>query len=141
MKIGIIVLSHGAFAKAALDSAEMIAGHQEQVRALTLTEDKSLEQLQEELHQTYCVMAKENDLIVALCDIYGGTPFNALLRNMLHGDAILAYAGLSLPLLIDLLFSREQVKTIEEVKRHMEETARMVVKEIILPTMEEEEEE
>ena len=37
MSIGIILASHGEFAKAALGSAEMLAGEQKDVHALALT--------------------------------------------------------------------------------------------------------
>ena len=49
MNVGMILISHGEFAKAALGSAEMIAGPQEQIIALALTEDKSLETLESRL--------------------------------------------------------------------------------------------
>ena len=43
MRVGVIVASHGEFARAALGSVEMVAGPQEDVRALALTADKSAE--------------------------------------------------------------------------------------------------
>lgn len=141
MKTGLLLLSHGEFAKAALASAEMITGHQEQVIALALTEDKMLETLCEELQEAYHTLAKENDQILAICDIYGGTPFNALLRVMLGGSDMVAYTGLSLPLLIDVLMSRDFMEDVESLKEHMEQTQKEVLKEIILPSMDEEDEE
>ena len=47
--LGIILVSHGEFAKAALGSAEMIVGPQEEVTALALTVDKSLDAFEEEI--------------------------------------------------------------------------------------------
>ena len=141
MNVGMILISHGEFAKAALGSAEMIAGPQEQIIALALTEDKSLESLESEIADAYQTLIKENDQVLALCDIYGGTPFNALLRTMLKGTPILAYTGLSLPLLIDLIFSRNMMNSIDELKNHILETQNMVLKEIELPSLDDEDEE
>ncbi len=78
MSIGILMASHGEFAKAALASAEMIAGKQENVFALALTVDKTLEDLEREVETAYTELKKNCDIVVALCDIYGGSPFNAI---------------------------------------------------------------
>lgn len=45
MRIGVILASHGEFARAALGAVEMIAGKQNDVAALGLTAEKSLETL------------------------------------------------------------------------------------------------
>ena len=44
--LGVILMSHGEFAKAALESAGMIVGETENARALALTADKSAEALE-----------------------------------------------------------------------------------------------
>lgn len=117
MSTGIILASHGEFAKAALGSAEMIAGKQENVHALALTVDKSLDQLEEEVAAAYNDLKSRCDVVIALCDIYGGSPFNAISRCLLKGMDMVAYTGLSLPIVIDLLLSREISE--EEVKEHV----------------------
>lgn len=103
--IGLLLVSHGYFAKAALSSAQMIVGKQENVIALGLMEDTSLEQLEQEIWDSYEMLRSKYDEVVVLCDIYGGTPFNAISRNLLKGMKVQAFTGLSLPLLIDLLLS------------------------------------
>lgn len=120
MSTGIILASHGELAKAALGSAEMIAGMQENVHALALTTDKSLDQLEAEVSEAYIDLKKRCDVIIALCDIYGGSPFNAISRCMLKGMDMVAYTGLSLPIMIDLLLSRDIKK--EEVEEHITST-------------------
>lgn len=104
---GLILVSHGEFAKAALASAEMIAGKQENVIALGLKEDTSLETMEKEVCNAYETLHDRCSDIIILCDIYGGTPFNAISRNMLRGMDVLAFTGLNLPLLIDLLLCRD----------------------------------
>lgn len=104
---GLILVSHGEFAKAALASAEMIAGKQENVIALCLKEDTSLETMEREICNAYETLHDQCSDIIIFCDIYGGTPFNAISRNMLRGMNVLAFTGLNLPLLIDLLLCRD----------------------------------
>ena len=60
---------------------------------------------------------------------------------MLKGTPILAYTGLSLPLLIDLIFSRNTMNSMDELKKHILETQNMVLKEIELPSFDDEDEE
>lgn len=141
MRTGLILVSHGEFAKAALGSAQMITGEQEDVVAYALHEETSLEALQEEIHTGYETLKRECDRVLVVCDIYGGTPFNALTRCMLSGDTMQAYTGLSLPLLIDLLLTRNQDLSEEELEQHMEEVSKEAFKKIILPDFDDEDEE
>ena len=117
MSIGILMASHGEFAKAALASAEMIAGKQENVFALALTVDKTLEDLEREVETAYTELKKNCDIVVALCDIYGGSPFNAISRCKLKGMEMKAFTGLNLPIVIDLLLSRELGE--DEISEHI----------------------
>lgn len=134
MDIGIILISHGDFAKAALKSACMITGEQQQIQALSLYEDSTVEELEQEVEKAYHTLRKHNQHILALCDIYGGSPCNAIMKAMLKGKAMIAYTGLSLPLLIDILCSKEQIQSIDELKAHIHEVQKMIVQEVILPS-------
>lgn len=116
MRVGVIVASHGEFARAALGSVEMVAGPQQDVRALALTADKSAETFEAEFAQAYAELKSECDLIVTICDIHGGTPFNVISRSILKGMDMVAFTGLSLPVLIELLLSRDQASDADEIR-------------------------
>ena len=120
MRVGVIVASHGEFARAALGSVEMVAGPQEDVRALALTADKSAETFEAEFAQAYAELKADCDLIVTICDIHGGTPFNVISRSMLKGMEMVAFTGLSLPVLIELLLSRDQASSEDEIRQLIE---------------------
>lgn len=116
MRVGVIVASHGEFARAALGSVEMVAGPQQDVRALALTADKSAETFEAEFAQAYEELRATCDLIVTICDIHGGTPFNVISRSILKGMDMVAFTGLSLPVLIELLLSRDQASDADEIR-------------------------
>ena len=120
MRVGVIVASHGEFARAALGSVEMVAGPQEDVRALALTADKSAETFESEFAQAYDELKADCELIVTICDIHGGTPFNVISRSMLRGMDMGAFTGLSLPVLIELLLSRDQAGSADEIRQLIE---------------------
>lgn len=120
MRVGVIVASHGEFARAALGSVEMVAGPQQDVRALALTADKSAETFEAEFAQAYAELKAECDLIVTICDIHGGSPFNVISRSILKGMDMVAFTGLSLPVLIELLLSRDQASDASEIRELIE---------------------
>ena len=84
-EIGIILISHGHFAKYAMDSAEMIVGKQENYKVISVTDDKDLEDVLRELEDSYKILSKDREVIV-LADIFGGTPCNATSRLILNRD-------------------------------------------------------
>ena len=67
--LGIIVASHGEFAKAAVETLEMIAGKQDNIKSVTFPENMSLEQFESTLLNVYVELAKDYSDIVILCDI------------------------------------------------------------------------
>ena len=117
---GIIVASHGEYACAALKSVEMIADKQDNVLAYALTEQMSLSQLQEKITEGLNELNSKCDFVVALCDIYGGTPFNTLTKLKTMGFDFEGYAGFNMPILIDLSLSRELTR--EEIHARINET-------------------
>ena len=116
-EIGVILISHGYFAKYAMDSAEMIIGKQENYKVISVTDDKDLEDVLKELEDSYNVLSKDREVII-LTDIFGGTPCNATSRLILSGKNVMAYTGFNLPVLLELLLNRD--KPLSEVKLNLE---------------------
>lgn len=126
--LGIIVASHGEFAKAAVETLEMIAGKQDNIKSVTLPENMSLEQFESKLLNVYGELAKDYSDIVILCDIYGGTPFNVLNKMKLNGYKFKGFTGFNLPILIDLSFAKDV--DIEEIEERIRETHMVSLTEI-----------
>lgn len=120
MRIGVILASHGTFAQGALGAVEMIAGAQPDVVALALTAEKSLEAFEDEFVAAYDKLADVCGLVVVLCDIYGGTPFNVIARCQLRGMKMVAYTGLSMPVAVELLLTRDGLDSEEAVRAQLE---------------------
>ena len=120
MRIGVILASHGTFAQGALGAVEMIAGAQPDVVALALTAEKSLEAFEDEFVAAYDKLSAACDLVVVLCDIYGGTPFNVIARCQLRGMKMVAYTGLSMPVAVELLLTRDGLDSQEAVCAQLE---------------------
>ncbi|MDD7045068.1 MAG: hypothetical protein PUI05_06445 [Peptoniphilaceae bacterium] len=117
---GVILLSHGKFAKEALNTVNLICGKTENFVALELKEDESKESLKIEFIETLDYFCKKFDIVICMCDIYGGTPFNVIFETKLEGTYdFVAYAGFNLPMLIEL--SMQDVINSDKINDYLEE--------------------
>ncbi|WP_238881981.1 mannose/fructose/sorbose PTS transporter subunit IIA [Clostridium sp. YIM B02551] len=99
--VGIILASHGEFAKGILQSGTMIFGEQENVKAVTLMPSEGPDDLKAKMKEAIASFDKQDEVLF-LVDLWGGTPFNQ--ANSLfeeHKDKWAIVAGLNLPMLIE----------------------------------------
>ena len=125
--VGIILATHGEFAEGILQSGSMIFGEQENVKAITLHPSDSPESLKERMQEAITTFDNQDEVLF-LVDLWGGTPFNQ--ANNLCGEhsnwAIVA--GLNLPMLIEAYSSRFSMETAKEIAAAIIEPAREGVK-------------
>ena len=125
--VGIILATHGEFAEGILQSESMIFGEQENVKAITLHPSDSPESLKERMQEAIATFDNQDEVLF-LVDLWGGTPFNQ--ANNLCGEhsnwAIVA--GLNLPMLIEAYSSRFSMETAKEIAAAIIEPAREGVK-------------
>jgi len=97
-KLNIVIGTHGRFGEELIKSAEMIVGKMENVKSVSLLPEMSFEGF---MHQVDSVLSDLEGPVLALVDMYGGTPCNVLtaLTKKYHHNVI---TGLNLPMLIDL---------------------------------------
>lgn len=113
----ILIVSHGSVAKSFYETAEMIMGQIEGVRAAGIQPGESSEDFGERL----AVLAKElytDEGLLVLADLYGGTPCNVTIKNLLDEyDKIQLISGFNLPILLEALGSRNflQLEDITEI--------------------------
>ncbi|WP_265455421.1 mannose/fructose/sorbose PTS transporter subunit IIA [Enterococcus sp. HY326] len=117
--VGIILASHGEFANGILQSGSMIFGEQEKVQAVTLQPSEGPDDLKAKL-QAAIATFDEEDEVLFLVDLWGGTPFNQ--ANTLfeeHKDKWAIVAGLNLPMLIEAYASRFSMTSAQEIAAHV----------------------
>lgn len=104
----ILLVSHGNFAAAALEAAEMIVGKQSNTAVVSVSEDKDLDAVVANLEKAINDLDTRNGLLI-LVDIYGGTPCNASCRMLLTSEEdIRLLSGFNLPVLLEVYSNREQ---------------------------------
>lgn len=130
--LAIIVTGHGEFARGILQSAEMIFGKAQNVTAVTLAANESVEDLVSHYRLAINQLAPVTELLF-LVDLWGGSPFNAASQLVAaHPDQYGLVAGLNLPMLIEALALQQQ--TLAEVIPHLERTARGGIRHLDLQT-------
>lgn len=112
--IGIILASHGKFAKELLNSAEMIMGRQENIIALALEPDDDPLMLKDKMYKA-CKKIDLGDGVIILIDFMGGSPGNAAAYLAKDGYPIIT--GVNLPMLMELIAMRNV--NIEEAVTHI----------------------
>lgn len=100
---GILLLSHGPVCTALLESAQMIGGTAENVRALPLLEDADIGEYGQTAMDTFHAMPAGS---IVLFDLASGTPFNQMMLQS-GGVRFPGLCGMNLPILLEALTLRE----------------------------------
>lgn len=103
---GIIITGHGKFPEGVLSAIELVAGKPEHVTGVNFLGGQSSQELKEAMAEAVDRM-EENDILI-LADLAGGTPFNtaALLKAERADKNIRLLAGTNLPAVVEAVFSR-----------------------------------
>ena len=102
--VGILVASHGALAAGLLDSASMIVGESELIKAESLQPEDSPEGFRERLAKSIAELDR-GDGVLVLTDLFGATPANSALYIL--GDGVEVLTGANLPMLLEAIMQRE----------------------------------
>lgn len=117
--VGIILASHGDFAKGILQSREMIFGTQPNVKAVTLQPSEGPDDIRAKMEEA--ITTFENpEQVLFMVDLWGGTPFNqtsGLING--HEDTWAVVTGLNLPMLIEAFASRMSMESAQEIAAHV----------------------
>lgn len=95
---GILVLSHGPLCEALIESAEMICGPLENVKALPFLSGADLDEYGKSAKECYDAMPEGS---IILFDLFGGTPFNQMIARNDGKSSMHGLCGVNLPLLIE----------------------------------------
>ncbi|MFD1451339.1 MULTISPECIES: PTS sugar transporter subunit IIA [Oceanobacillus] len=112
--VGILVMTHGDFGKAAIESAQLIVGEQENYETISVFVVDNLDDLKQEMEDKVASLDTSKGLLI-LTDIVGGTPIN-LASNLLTRENTMIASGVNLPLLLEVLMNRgKEISELEEV--------------------------
>lgn len=101
----IVLVSHGPLASGMLASAKMLVGELNNICAIELHEEDLAETFGARLSE---VIDQENDEILILSDIPGGTPCNQSLLIYSKHSNIEVISGMNLPMVLDAYLKKDQ---------------------------------
>lgn len=111
--IAVLIVTHNQGAEALLRATEMIIGEQENVAFLSFLHGENGDILAEKMKSAIAGLNTEKGLIIAV-DFWGGTPFNAGSRVIQELNIPCnLITGINLPMLTELLMSREDDHSVE----------------------------
>ncbi|GAA5416452.1 PTS system mannose-specific EIIAB component [Paraliobacillus ryukyuensis] len=125
--VGIIIATHGEFAEGILQSGAMIFGEQQDVAAVTLMPSEGPEDVRAKMEKAIASF-EDQDEVLFLVDLWGGTPFNQASGLMEGKDNWAIVAGLNLAMLIESYASRLSMNSAHEIASHILGTATEAVK-------------
>lgn len=101
--VGIVMVSHGKFAKELLNSVEMIMGKQDNIIALALEASDDPMKLSKSIRESV-EKVNGNEGAIVLVDLMGGSPSNAAAYIAKEGFPVIT--GMNLPILLELITMR-----------------------------------
>lgn len=121
--VGIILASHGEFAEGIHQSGSMIFGEQANVKRCILKPSEGPQDIRKKMEDAIASFDQQDEILF-LVDLWGGTPFNqaSALKDGHESWAIVT--GLNLPMLIEAYASRMSMDTAHEIAMHIAKTAK-----------------
>lgn len=101
---GIVLVSHGGMAEGMISTAEMLFPELSQVQSVSLLPSDNPDDFQIKLEKAVREVDSGEGVFI-LADLLGGTPCNRSMYSA--GEKVRLITGLSLPMLLSLLSSRE----------------------------------
>lgn len=122
-----ILASHGRFAEGLLDSLCMLLGPQSDIEAFGLLPEEEPQRLTERLEGA--ISPEDEGNVVFFTDLYFGSPFNRVVELAREHD-VYHVTGMSLPVLLEALVTRNGGAGPEEVCEVAVATAEGSVKDV-----------
>lgn len=121
--VGIILASHGEFAEGIHQSGSMIFGDQANVKPCILKPSEGPQDIRKKMEDAIASFDQQDEILF-LVDLWGGTPFNqaSALKDGHESWAIVTC--LNLPMLIEAYASRMSMDTAHEIAMHVAKTAK-----------------
>lgn len=121
--VGFILTGHGDYPQGLVSAAQMVVG------ARPLFETVSFQGAQvtgydEELNQAIASMRERADGVLVFVDLVGGTPFNQAMLASQAIDGVEVVTGTNLPVLVELLLSRTDEATLDQLAAQAVEVGR-----------------
>lgn len=115
--VGVVIVAHGKLAQAFKEGAELIMGHQENLKAVSIEAQNKVDLARRRLKEAI-EQVDQGEGVLILTDMFGGTPSNISL-SFLEERRVEVLTGVNLPMLIKLVNLRQESATLELLKEKL----------------------
>lgn len=122
----LIVATHGKFSEEIVNSAAMVFGEDENTHVVTFLPGEGGDDLVAK-YNAIIEKLPENEPVLFLVDLFGGSPYNAAARVAANRDNTDIVTGISLPMLLEVLDAKDGAD-LEELAETAKEVGVMAVK-------------
>src|SRR5699024_10453556 len=115
--VGIILACHGEFTEGILHYSTMMYEEYDNMKAVSIIRSEEPDELQEKLKDAVSTLDNQDEVLF-LVDLWGGTPFNQ--TNLLweeNKEKWAVVSGLNLPMLIEALASRLSMDSAHQIAK------------------------
>lgn len=114
--VGAVIATHGKLAEGMLDSIELIAGKQKNVRTLSLCHGDDIDLFREKIKNAVIELS-EGDGVIVFADLFFASPYNQAARayTELKEYPYRLVTGVNLPMIFDFIGCRESGKSLDEL--------------------------
>lgn len=106
--IGLVVATHGNLGSELLKSAQMIIGPVMNARAVSITQDSSMEAIRDAIAAAVDEVGNDDHGVIIVTDMFGGTPANVSM-TFLEPQSVEVMTGVNLPMILKFFNSQETI--------------------------------
>lgn len=125
----VLVVSHSNLCKGFREAVEMILGQGSSVEYLGLDED-GVDVFHQKLIGKIKELKSEDNELLVLADLFGGTPFNRVLIEASNNEGIKLISGVNLPMVIEAVMN--ETSKLDEVILQIIESSKDSIKQGII---------
>ena len=106
--IGLVVATHGNLGRELIASAQMIIGPVRNARAVSITQENSMEHIRDAIATAITEVATDEHGVIIVTDMFGGTPANVSM-TFLEPQTVEVLTGVNLTMLLKFFNSQESL--------------------------------
>lgn len=110
--VHIVLVSHGGLAEGLVKSSEMIIGSQKHQHVLILKPGMSHKDIFDQMMNILSLLDEDDEMLILL-DLFGGSPAMACVEVMQEDDRIEVVSGINLPMVLEVFLSRSECSVAE----------------------------
>lgn len=104
--MNVVLTGHGEFSIGLKNALEMIAGEQAAFEAVPFLDGEATDVFEQKLRDTIADLKKDNESVVVLADLVGGTPYKTAVTILHEDQHARVVGGVNLAMLLELLMMR-----------------------------------